>query len=94
MAWFDPALVPDPTAWLAERLGEMAWAQMEATPATSPEVATMVEAVPEVPGGYADLLFFFPRMKPASVGGIQDLLTIRATGQSVIVLHPGLTLIA
>ena len=92
VAWFDPALVSDPTAWLAERLGEIAWVRMGATDAaTSPEVSAKAEAVPEVPGGYGDLLLFFPSMKSASVGGVQDLLTIRGTGRNVIVYHPCLT---
>ena len=68
MAWFDLSLVPDPAVWLAERLGGIAWVWMEATAApTPPDVTAKVEAVPEVPGGYGELLSFFPNMKPSSV---------------------------
>lgn len=93
VAWFDLSLVPDPAAWLAERLGEMAWVWMEATAVpTPPDVTVKVEAVPEVPGGYGELLPFFPNTKPSSSGGVLDLITIRAIGQNVIVFHCGLTL--
>ena len=93
VAWFDLSLVPDPAAWLAERLGEMAWVWMEATAVpTPPDVTVKVEAVPEVPGGYGELLPFFPNTKPSSSGGVLDLITIRAIGQNVIVFHCGLIL--
>jgi hypothetical protein len=71
----------------------MAWVRLEDTAiATPPEVAAKVGAISEVPGGYGELLSVLPRMKPTSVGGIQDVLTICATGRNVIVFHPGLTL--
>ena len=42
--------------------------------------------VPEMAGGYGDPLDRFPGMRPSTIGAVTDLLTIRATGQTVIVI--------
>ena len=53
VAWFDPLVVPDPEAWLADRLGVLAWCRVAGPPATDPPA---VELVPVVPGSMPDLV--------------------------------------
>jgi hypothetical protein len=48
-ALFDPALIPDPAAALAEKLGALAWA-------TVPPPSDPYGAAPEVLGGYGNRL--------------------------------------
>lgn len=53
VAWFDPLVVPDPEAWLADRLGPLAWCRVADPPATDPPA---VELVPVVPGSMPGLV--------------------------------------
>ena len=71
VAWFDPLVVPDPEAWLADRLGVLAWCRVADPPAIDPPV---VELVPEAiyPGHVlepppADMLVIGPRNRPLAM---------------------------
>lgn len=46
VAWFDPSLVSDPAAWLAERLGALAWCKVEQPAAPAP--ALNLASVPRI----------------------------------------------
>ena len=77
MAWFDPLVVPDPEAWLADRLGTLAWCRMADPPAVElvPVVPDCVPGlVPEAvyPGPVmelppADMLVIGPRNRPLAM---------------------------
>ena len=92
LAVFDPLLVANIAVWLAERLGPMAWVRkMDEDGMTTGTVnpPQFVRTMPEIPGGYGDLIERFPGMAPSKFGAAIDLLTIRATGETVIVMSGG-----
>jgi hypothetical protein len=74
VALFDPALIPDPAAALAEKLGPLAWA-------TVPAPSAPYGAAPEVLGGYGN------RLAPVGLflasttcAPVSELWTIRRAG--------------
>jgi putative DNA primase/helicase len=50
VAWFDPLVVPDPEAWLSDRLGPLAWCRPDQPPVDPPGEAVLVPGcVPALP---------------------------------------------
>lgn len=80
VAWFDPLVVPDPEAWLADRLGPLAWCRPD-------------ELVPVVPGCMAELPPEVIHTPPPPVPPPPDLfltpaelMTVRGRGHQPIAL--------
>lgn len=49
VAWCDPALVPDPAAWLAGHVGMLAWCRTDAEPDPPPSPSAPVDRAPRPP---------------------------------------------
>jgi hypothetical protein len=91
VAWFDPLVVPDPEAWLADRLGPLAWCSFDQPPPDPPAEAVLVPVVPDCVPGLPPEVIHVPRpqvppppldmmMPPA------ELLTVRGRGHQPIAL--------
>ena len=102
MAWADLALVPDPAAWLANRVGELAWVRITEAARVTPDVVEAPVKVAHPPaanhvvieaaGGSGDLLERFPNMTVSSIGAVIDILTISSTAETVIILGGRITI--
>ncbi len=87
MAWFDLAMVQDPTRWLSDRLGELAWVRvMNREQAARDTLAPGIDAAFEVPGGYGDRPAAFPGMEPSNEPAISDVFRL-IDGASIVLLY-------
>lgn len=90
VAWFDPWMVPDPEAWLADHLGPLAWCRPDQPPADPPAEAELVPVVPDsVPGLPPDTLRRPPPPMPPPLDLLlppAELLTVRGYGDQPIAL--------
>ena len=88
VAWFDLWVVPDPEAWLADRLGPLAWCRLDQPPADPPAEADLVPVVPDcVPGLPPEMIRRPPPPVPPPPDLLltpADLLTVRGPGRQPI----------
>ena len=89
VAWFDLWVVPDPEAWLADRLGPLAWCRLDQPPADPPAEADLVPVVPDcVPGLPPEMIRRPPPPVPPPIEMMMppaELLTVRGRGRQPIV---------
>jgi len=89
VAWFDPWVVPDPEAWLADRLGPLAWCRVDQPPVDPLGEAVLVPVVPgSVPGLPPEMIRRPPPPVPPPIEMMMppaELLTVRGPGHRPIV---------
>jgi hypothetical protein len=90
MAWFDPLVMPDPEAWLADRLGPLAWCRPDQPLADPPGEAVLMPVVPDcVPGLPPEVIHRPPPPVAPPIEVLMppaELLTVRGPGRRPVVV--------